>query len=514
LTDLVEECYKLSEQKPVGTRRNRMVTRHISAQKRLILLSFIIWLLNLHTLHANLSSLAKNDAYPMFSSLDPTMFLLGYEKLKYRNIEWANKKGRHASLAISPFAQNADKGKPIEGTTRITDLCVPEVESGTTPTEEDSCNDALGDLTGRSGMIALIYGPLPKGTNQWPTTLQTAREQLFPDQVTIDPNAVLDDPTKIDPLERFGYFSFPLKYRKRGVRFDIYLQFWDDIGLNIQTGVSSIQQTLQMAINVTDRVTDSEAEKFEPLTKDSVNEFLMEPFEIIAHEIGLDICNFQECSIEEIRLNLYWRHAYEVNKTNYDFPYLLIIPYLEVGGSTSPGKKKDPNKFFGLPFGNNEHPSVGLTGGINFDFIESIEVGGEVGFTHFFDKSFSNFRVPTNKFQTTIFPFTTDVKISPGLNWHFAGKIAAFHFVQNLSMYFQYVLAEHKNDDIKLKKNDPAFLPKFLEKTTGWKTKIANIGFNYDISPNALLGFLWQAPLSQRNTYRSTTILFTFNATF
>ena len=480
-----------------------MSKMHKSARIQVVLLPFIACLLIINTIQANLSSLAKNDAYPMFSSLDPAMFLLGYEKLKYRNIEWAKEKGRYASLAISPFAQNADKGKPIEGQSPIKGLC-----------KEDNitdCSDALGDLTGRTGMIALIYGPLPEGVNQWTSTLQTARENLFPDQVMTDPNAVLDDPMKIDTNQDFGYFSFPLKYRKRGVRFDIYLQFWDDIGVSIQTGVSSIRQTIQKRINLTDEVLDPS--RF-GLTEEQVNTNLMEPFENIAQEIDLDVCNFQQNSIEEIRLSLYWRHAYEINKNKYDFPYLLVIPYLEVGGSTSPGKKKDPNKFFGLPFGNNEHASVGLTGGIDFDFIESIEVGGEVGFTHFFDKSFSDFRVPTNKFQTTIFPFTTDVKISPGRNWHFAGKIAAYHFLDKLSMYFQYILIEHKDDDIKLKRSDPAFLPKVLEKTTGWKTKLANIGFNYDISPNLLLGFLWQAPLSQRNTYRSTTILFTFNATF
>jgi len=479
-----------------------MSKMHKSAQIQVILLTFVCWLLATNNIYANLSSLAKNDAFPMFSALDPQTFLLTHEKLKYRDIEWADAKGKYASLSISPFAQNADKGKPIEGQSPIEGLCI------TDPTQD--CSDALGDLTGRSGMIPLIYGLLPEGINQWPSTLQIAREGLFPEQVNADPNAILDDPNVIDPTQMFGYFSFPLKYRKRGVRFDINLQFWDDIGVNLQTSVSSIRQTVQKRINLT----TSEPTEFMGLSAEDVNTFLMKPLDNITQEIDLDICNFQQNSIEEIRLNLYWRHAYEINKDKNYFPYLLVIPFLEVGGSTSPGKKKDPNKFFGLPFGNNEHASVGLTGGINFDFIESIEVGGEVGFTHFFDKSFTDFRIPTNKFQTTIFPFTTDVKVSPGRNWHFAGKISACHFLANLSMYFQYIIIEHKNDDIKLKKDDPAFLPKLLEKTTGWKTKLVNIGFNYDISPNLILGFLWQAPLSQRNTYRSTTILFTFNATF
>jgi len=256
-----------------------MSKMHKSAQIQVILFTFVCWSLTTNNIHANLSSLAKNDAFPMFSSLDPQTFLLTYEKLKYRDVEWADAKGKYASLSISPFAQNADKGKPIEGQTPIEGLCI---EDTTKP-----CSDALGDLTGRSGMIPLIYGPLPEEINQWPSTLQTAREGLFPDQVMEDPNAILNDPMVIDPTQMFGYFSFPLKYRKRGVRFDIKLQFWDDIGVNIQTSVSSIRQTVQERKNLT--TTD-----FMGLTADDVNTFLMKPLDNIAQEIDLDICNFQQ----------------------------------------------------------------------------------------------------------------------------------------------------------------------------------------------------------------------------
>jgi len=132
----------------------------------------------------------------------------------------------------------------------------------------------------------------------------------------------------------------------------------------------------------------------------------------------------------------------------------------------------------------------------------------------FFAKNFEKFRVPTSEFQTTIFPFTTNVNIEPGANWHFAWKISAHHFLDKLSVFFHYVLVEHKEDNITLKKEDNAFMPKILENTTSFKTKLANIGFNYDFSPNIGVGFLWQTPFSQRNTYRSSTIMFGFNATF
>jgi hypothetical protein len=75
-------------------------------------------------------------------------------------------------------------------------------------------------------------------------------------------------------------------------------------------------------------------------------------------------------------------------------------------------------------------------------------------------------------------------------------------------------MLEHKDDNICLKTADAAFKPRVLEEVTGFKTKVANIGFNYDLSRNVSLGFLWQAPLSQQNSYRSTTAMFSVSGTF
>src|SRR5204863_9025323 len=105
------------------------------------------------------------------------------------------------------------------------------------------------------------------------------------------------------------------------------------------------------------------------------------------------------------RINLFWRHAFNVNEdTEYDWTHFLCIPYIEVTGSFSPGDARDPNELFAATFGNNKHSAVGFTTGINFDFIETIEIGGEVSFTHFFKRDFCNYRVPNSQFQTTIFP--------------------------------------------------------------------------------------------------------------
>ena len=122
--------------------------------------------------------------------------------------------------------------------------------------------------------------------------------------------------------------------------------------------------------------------------------------------------------------------------------------------------------------------------------------------------------IPNNEFQTNLYPFSTEVSIQPGDNWYFGARIAAYHFIDNLSMYFEWFVLDHQKDDICLKNPDPAFVPEVLECISTFKTKLGNAGFNYDLSPNIGIGFLWQIPFSQRNSYRSSTIMAGLNVTF
>jgi len=191
-----------------------------------------------------------------------------------------------------------------------------------------------------------------------------------------------------------------------------------------------------------------------------------------------------------------------------------MTPFFCLAGSFSPGKVAPATELFRVPFGNDGHSSVGFNSGLMFDFIETIEIGAEVGVTHFFSRDFCNYPVPTHPYQCRLYPFRTDVCISPGLNWFFGAKISAYHFLDKLSMYFEYIVLEHKMDKIKLNCPDPAFLPEVLEDMSTWKAKFGNVGFTYDISPNIALGFFWQTPISERGSFRSTTIMGTFNATF
>ncbi len=441
-----------------------------------------------------LSSLSRNDPYPVFSSLDPQDFLLTHIKLQYKDPEFAKRKRDNAGISFSPFGQNAERGRDIDGN-----------------------RSQLGDLKGRWGMIALLFGKIPPGQTLAPT-LETALNNLFPGIAPGD----LNDPNKIDPGQDFGFFSVPLKYRKRGVRLDLSANIIGGFGLNFQTGVVCMSQTSTGFIDET-TCTPGSCPAFDPapITGQDVEKYLMKEIKNISREIQLSLCDFSEVSVEEVRINLFWRNAFEINGDDDDWPHFLFIPFFELSGSVSPGDVKDPdkqlfNRAFALPFGNNDHSAIGFSAGLNFDFIQSMEIGAEVGTTYFFNQDFDNFRVPTSECQSGIFPFRTSISIRPGINWHFGAKLSAYHFLDRLSGWFQYIQMEHKQDDIRLRKCEDIgfFLPEVLECVSGFKVRLANLALNYDISPNINLGLFAQLPLQQCNAYRSTTIMFSFNANF
>jgi hypothetical protein len=463
---------------------------------------------------ADLTSYNKTDAIPPFSTLNwDDSHLLTKTQLLYRDYDWAEKKRSHAVLSISPFAQNADRGKTIQGRRCV--LPFPfDNECG-----QPVVDTPLGDLTGRTGMIALMYNT----NNVWPggvtdpliafakqPVLLAAYQEFFPSGIG------LNDEANIDPHQLYAFFSFPLKYRKRGLRFDTAIEFYN-FGLRMQGGFSTIRQVREDTIDLTGFEPE---DGFVPVTPSlqnvtNIENFLMKKFDDIAEESGIGTCeDFINSSAEEFRFYLYWRQAFAINEdADTDWAKFLLIPYLEVGASVSPGLREDGYKFFSAPFGNNGHPSAGFTAGINFDFRETIEIGGEIGYTHFFERTYCR-PVPNNEFQTNLYPFSTRVKVNPGDNWYFGARLAAYHFIDNLSMYFEWFVLDHHKDEIDLVCPDPAFVPGVLECISSFKTKLGNAGFNYDLSPNIGLGFLWQIPFSQRNYYRSSTIMAGLNVTF
>lgn len=454
------------------------------------MLACALLLLGCETAHA-FSSLARNDYYPLYTTQEPHTYLHTRIKKQLHGRTVEEDKLNRASLSISPFGQNALIGKT---------MC-----------NEDS---ELGSLNAKWAMIGLLMGNIPENQS-FTSSILTARNVLYPGTA---PTTVINDPDSIDfTNQTFGFFKMPAKYRKRGIRFEFCVGLFKDLGLCFQGGASNINFTVCSFTNLTTSTNPACISDSDPnITEDNVNEYLMCKLRTIAQELNLCLeKNFHETSLEDMRLYLFWRHAFMVNEDKENgWAKFLVIPHLAGGFIAGAGKEKEPLWAFGLPFGNNGHNAFAFRGGVDLDFTETIEIGWELGFTYFFDNHFNNYFVPTSELQQGIFPFKTGVDISPGFNWHFGLHMSARNFLDKLSFYAQWVVIEHTNDKITVCNGDTAFKPCVLEKSSGWKAQVVNTALNYDISENISLGFLWQAPVSQRNVFWSTTVMFGFNVVF
>jgi len=518
--------------------------------KKYLFLVLILANITPHLYSFPTNSYYGNDPYPMYSTLNPYEFMYRWHREYLKGISDKDTEER-IRFAVSPFAQFADRGRTIK-------------------------NDEvyLGDIAGRWNMIALLFGETPQG-KALPPTLETAKTTLFGNNVD-----VIENPeTYVDPTQRFGFFTVPLKYRKYGVRFEADLRLVKDIGLCVQFGYACICQRLEdvclqydicRGVECIPNLCNSSSSETTPcppdtaataeensppcdttccpdcahrdyrlpidltacapctqyppsnmnpsgvkaISRESVQFYLMRQLRTIAKELGIDLCDFNKSGLEDLRFNLYWRHALEVNEDKEGWEHFLLIPFLEATFIAGVGDARDTSDMFSLPFGNNCHHAFGFKGGFLLDFTQTVEFAFEAGLTHFFSKTFSCYRVPNSIYQSGIYPFTTAVRVCPGLTCHGGFTLATHHFLGRLSTFFQYMAIMHKDDTICLCQKDTAFKPCVLEKKSCWKSHIANIGFNYDISENISLGVLWQAPLSQKRAYRSSTVMFSINMVY
>lgn len=485
--------------------------------RKVSIVSLLLLINSLENNCCQLSQYSRQDPYPMYTAIDPHTFLYTRIKQEMKGedpiYEWAELFAVH----LSPFGQNANCAR-----------------------DANKCIIGCGDIDGRWSLIPLLFGNFPQGVQNYPSpVLVEAQPKIFPNPPYIpghisEPQDIaepccccnLQEPASDNTLTvapctnmaltcsdmpaGLGFLNFPVTYRKRGLRAEFDFEITDGLGLMLQTGIADICQTGAFQICDTGSACCATA----GVTNDNVDNYLTCKYKQLAQDLCYDLTGFHQVGIEDFRASAWWRRAYPVNKGREGWSEFLAIPFVTLGGQFACGKEKCPNKVFGVPFGNNGHNAVGGSLGIDLDFVETIAIGGEFGLTHFFSRQYCNQPIPNNMYQSGVYPFKTDVTICPGFNWQFGLKLQAYHFIDRLSCYFEYMMVTHRQDEIKLKKCDPAFKPAALEKRSCWQTQFGNISMYYDISPAISLGVLWQAPFVQKGVYRSSTLLFSFTAFF
>jgi hypothetical protein len=465
------------------------------------------------------SNLTNNDPYPLYTAQYPWTFLTNNLKDCYKGIEPDRAQERFC-LSISPFRQAAVIGRNI-----------------------DKQKVQLGDLKGRWNMIALLY----PGYNEDCTinSCTAAKDALLAalgltnTDITTTCMPSLINPETTDQLKQFGFFSVPIKYRKYGVRFELDVQLIGDLGLKIQGGVCDMIQTATftdltcqaLGLQCPVLAASSQAtcpnscciidEQFGCNCKRLVIQNIMRQKDRIARTLGLNIKNYNHRGAEDTRVSLYWRRIFPINQNRKNYPYFLCMPFFLFEATLPTGERINPNCLFAVPAGNNGHTGLGFSAGVNFDFVETIEIGFQASMTQWNKRNYCNVPVPTNQFQAGMFPYKANYTLKPGTNWEFSAIMNARHFLYYLSTFAQWVVVAHGRDQFcnvvmqQFTTCDktipcttlPVPLINKMSDESRWHSHMINVGFTYDISPNIALGLLWQGPLSRRNAYRSTTIL-------
>lgn len=321
----------------------------------------------------------------------------------------------------------------------------------------------------------------------------------------------------------FGTLSIGLDYRKYGLRAQLMYLFTDQIGIILEAGVSDIQITatsfddqsltgfLCPPVNICSDTesTVTQQKNYQNVVATLTNE---ESFKQIARELGFNVCNFHQAGIEDIRLTAFWRKVYDLSEISYAWPNVLFTPFFTAYGVIGVGKKKRETDLFGIPQGNNGHQAGGFNGGFSLDFHDTVEFIAEVGGTWFSQRTIKNMPIPNDIHQVGLYKCKADISVKPGPNWYVDGTIHARHFMGHLSFYLQYVLLTHTEDKFFFGPNRCCFATDpnldILRCRSSWWSRFVNAAFYYDITPNLSAGALWQAPLDQRNAWRTTTIAF------
>lgn len=477
----------------------------------------ILCMLTIPTVSFGVTTINKNDPYPVFTSADPVDYLT-QDRKNHMLMQDASPCIRFR-FSASPFFQKATIGRNFE-----------------------NIDTELGNLSGRWNMTALFYPAENTDetvNNDVPNGLLT---QLDLNNINPVCLSTITTPTATDVQKQFGFFSVPIIYEKYGIRFNFDWLFTENIGMNIQTGFVDIKQTATFidltcrsggfdcppAALQTDCNPDECIDMIPRGCKQVVIDKIMKERVEISRLLNLSTANFEKRGIEDIYTSLYWRHIYPVNQHLQDWPLFYCTPYFSLNASFPTASKVSPRCLFALPAGNNGHFGAGFTAGVTIDFVETLEIGIEAGMTEWSPRTYRNFPVPTSPYQAGMFPYQAVTRIRPGTNWNFAATLNAYHFLERLSMYVQYAIVNHGADHISLKKiqkPNPELVPdpssgipeifcEKIRKYSRFEVHVLNIGFNYDIAPTVAIGFFWQAPVRRLNAYRSSTVMGSLMVTY
>jgi len=532
-------------------------------------------------LSANITSLQWWDPAPVFNAVNLNMppDAQFSNIIKKNIIRDSSENRRRFGLNFSPFIQRALRSQNSLG--KVFGDIGDEIFSSPRGNE-------MSDYQGTPYLMGLFLGKDVNGNSIWgnstqtdtgnvtditsatvsatllPSYLQNTVNQLNDTATALQPNAMIyNDPTNpgtaagdstipsifsegvlSQDQNYFGAFSTPLVYQKTGLRWELNLDFTDNIGVIIHGGIVQISQTAKRPLNLStiappgssslsgdiygylNTVNNAKENSSgtgaipSPYAQANFDQYVTNNMDYLlapAENGGVDYNTdtFTKAGFEDLQILLFFRDSFTTHPVDIEqYSPMILSPYLMLGVTLPFAPSRDYSLLYSLPFGNNGHTSLGGTMGVTFDFIETIEFGIEVGFTGFIKKEILKVPCPNHILQRVIFPYRRDMNVTPGFNYHFAGIFNATDFIKNTSFVFKYQFIQHTQDSIVQVTDSPYFFPYLLEYLTPWTSQMFTAVLSFAIQPSTYLSVAWQGALSQNNAYVSNTVLGTLSFLF
>ena len=449
---------------------------------------------------------------------------------------------RGLPFALGMFLGYDENGKSIVGASPVSDDDKKKADQITTDTINNTrlpqaLKDALvGSTTAgvgsTPGFASILYDSSTLINDMVLGTPVPFKTTLFSDETLYRVNR---EYTSSSSAEFISCFSVPTEYMKAGVRFEFNMNLSKYIDLSIQGGVVHIEQKLLAPIKSLTVFTSTTGTTItspiynamwvyaaatpptmatqQTAAKDAFNDKItnnMDALLSVEKGIGFYYDDYAEFKTEDVRICLSFKSPLTKNYTNKDnlddYAPLIFTPYAEISGSLPTGDTPKYLNALEVAAGNNGHFSLGGTVGLSCDFIETIQVGIEAGYDHFFEKVHANRPVPNNKYQSVLYPYKRDVKVQPGDNIHLAVSMNAYQFMKNANFFCSYEYITHAKDTHSLVVDNPYFLPSQLDKNTNWDSQMFNAAINFNVTEAFNAGITCQLPISQRNAFNSASV--------
>jgi hypothetical protein len=267
-------------------------------------------------------------------------------------------------------------------------------------------------------------------------------------------------------------------------------------------------------------------------------------------------------SFDDTTFELFYRRLIIYNKlikkTNPDEPNKIehmpytLLPTASIHVTCPIAPRVPANKIFGKPLDNNGHWELGANLGIEFDFINNIILGTDVGFSWYNQSDYNNVPVPTNQFNQGIYLYNANLIKIPGFSYTIAAGMQVDEIFDCVNFFSEYRLIRHAEDNFIIKSINNLLPIKYMENThttpkedgnntldtipngilylnydqkppypkivavdhmkevSSWMVQLINITVNYKINSDMFLGFAWQQPFLLRNAYNATTLGISF----